>query len=252
MKNISIFILMLLLFAFNVVYAGEKFDVTITPRVWYTIEDFSEGCDQIHLPLAGVTVAIDPKIWKSIDFVATVIAGSAQGDCDFGGGSRSTFDADRLDIEFLIRKRLSNANASVFFGARSIFFTEEERTNDFVFGASGTGFIETDFMIIGAELGFSGSVPLTDNGRHALFLNGIGFLAWEDSEVQNRTTSLNPDDDGFTPAIDLNLGYQYVFGKQVSAHVRYRAFVFYDSGVGIPDDEFGVIHGPEIGVSIRF
>jgi hypothetical protein len=71
-----------------------------------------------------------------------------------------------------------------------------------------------------------------------------------DYTLNNRSSGTGDD---IYPAVgfDMNVGYQYSFGKKVSGHMRYRTQVF----PVVNDDaelEPGVIHGPELGITFRF
>ena len=50
------------------------------------------------------------------------------------------------------------------------------------------------------------------------------------------------------PFIDVNFGYQYVFTENASFHARYRSFVLHE----VVREEVMVLHGPKIGITIKF
>jgi hypothetical protein len=58
----------------------------------------------------------------------------------------------------------------------------------------------------------------------------------------------NTSDSGFGVGGDINGGYSMVISQRISASLRYRAFIA-PNGV---DSELFVIHGPEVGLTIRF
>ena len=112
------------------------------------------------------------------------------------------------------------------FGARWVLFEEESDVGSgLAFPASGTSHLSEVANFYMRELGVSYSTPIDQEGRHLLFGNFTGGIGYQAQEVTNRGTSESPDNEGFFPFIDVNFGYQYVFAKDASAHVRYRSFV---------------------------
>jgi len=97
-------------------------------------------------------------------------------------------------------------------------------------------------------VGASFSTPIDREGRHAFFGNFTGGLGYEAQEVTNRGSTERPDKAGVIPFIDVNFGYQYVFTENASFHARYRSFVLHE----VVREEVMVLHGPEIGITIKF
>jgi hypothetical protein len=239
---------------------GWNFD--LTPRFWLMMVNptpfsdsttFQQTNETAMFPLYGLSLRVAPPGLSNSDFLLTGFRGSdtvkGRSVTAAGVSARHQTEATRTDIELLYRTQVPNSNVHWFVGVRWVLFEEESDVGSgLVFPASGTSHLseETNFYL--GELGVSFSTPIDQEGRHILFGNFTGGFGYEAQEVTNRGTPESPDSEGFIPFIDVNFGYQYVFTKNASFHARYRSFVLHE----VVRDEFLALHGPEIGVTVRF
>ena len=241
---------------------SSGWDIDVTPRFWYMNVNptpfsdsqlFQQTNETAMFPLYGLSLRVEPPGFSGSDFLLTGFRGSdsvaGRSVSATGVSARHNTDATRTDIELLYRTRVPNSNIYWFVGGRWVLFEEESDIGSgLVFPASGTSHLSEETNFYFAELGVSFSTPIDQRGRHVLFGNFTGGVGYESQEVTNRGTSSRPDKDGFVPFIDVNLGYQYVFTDSANFHVRYRTFVMHE----VVREEFMALHGPEIGITIRF
>ncbi len=239
---------------------GWNFDVT--PRFWYMIVNptpfsdsqlFQQTNESAMFPLYGLSIRVEPPGFSGSDFLLTGFRGSdsvAGRSVSAGGVSaRHNTDATRTDIELLYRTPVPNSNVYWFVGGRWVLFEEESDIGSgLVFPASGTSHLSEETNFYFGEIGASFSTPIDQRGRHVLFGNFTSGIGYESQEVTNRGTSSRPDKEGFIPFIDVNLGYQYVFSENANFHARYRTFAMHE----VVREEFMALHGPEVGITIRF
>jgi hypothetical protein len=255
----------LILLFHSPVMAQERssgWNIDVTPRFWYMMVNpnpFSKSrtLQQTHetamFPLYGLSLRVEPPGFSGSDFLLTAFRGSdtvkGRSVNSLGVSARHETDATRTDIELLYRTPVPNSNVYWFVGGRWVLFEEESDIGSgLVYPASGISHLseETNFYL--AEIGASFSTPIDQRGRHVLFGNFTGGIGYESQEVTNRGSSDRPDKEGFIPFIDVNLGYQYVFSENANFHARYRTFAMHE----VVREEFMALHGPEVGITIRF
>lgn len=241
----------------------DEWDLEVTPRFWYMMFNptpFSDSTfiqqtnETAEFPLYGFSIKVKPPGFTDSDFLLTAFRGSDRvkgRTVSLGGTSaRHVTDATRTDIELLYRTRFADSNAYWFVGARWTLM-EEEATADsgFVFPVSGSNRLNQDTTFYLAEMGASFSTPLDHAGKHLLFGNFTSGIGYEKQKVTNRIASGDPaDHSGAIPFLDANVGYQYSFLPNANVHIRYRSFVLRE----LKRDEFMALHGPEVGVTVRF
>jgi hypothetical protein len=241
----------------------DEWDIEITPRFWYMMFNptpFSDSTfiqqtnETVEFPLYGFSVKVKPAGFTDSDFLLTAFRGSdsVKGRTVTVGGAsaRHVTDATRTDIELLYRTRFADSNAYWFIGARWTLI-EEEATADsgFVFPVSGSNRLNQDTTFYLAEVGASFSTPIDHAGKHLLFGNFTSGIGYEKQEVTNRVAGGDPaDHSGAIPFLDANVGYQYSFLPNANVHIRYRSFVLRE----LKRDEFMALHGPEVGLTVRF
>lgn len=247
--------------AFAQTKAGS-WDISLTPRFWYMILNSNSYSDStfvqqtfetVEIPLYGGTIRVAPPYFESTDFLLNGFYGETdvRGVSVTAGGAstRHATDVARADIELLVRHKLPKSDVYLFYGLRYVYL-EEDTTLDpgFAFAASGTNRLDeqTDFYMV--EGGMSMTNPIGDTDRHFFFANLTGGVGYQARKVRNRTSGEDPDEYGFTPFLDINTGYELRLADRISAQLRYRAFIFYER----TREEMFVLHGPEVGVTIRF
>ena len=237
-------------------------DIAVTPRFWYMLvnsNSFSESTTvqksftTAKIPLYGASISVRPPGFELTDFLITGFYGTTEveGKAVFSAGASadSRTEAARTDIELLVRNRIPDSGVLWFFGLRWVFLAEDSEIEPgFTFSASNSNRLEEETNFYLAEFGLSFSTPFRDSKNHSLFANLTTGLGYETRKATNRTTASDPDDEGYFPFFDMNVGYEYRLPLQASAHVRYRAFILRE----IVRDEFLVLHGPEIGFTLRF
>ena len=239
--------------------------ISLTPRLWYSFlnpNGFAgnsskiDSFEELSMPLTGFTAGIRPNGWES-DILFTALYGTGSGKISSANGSATStngeYDATRLDIEVLQRFAIPGTAISWFYGGRYIHGendAEHHSASGITFRASGTRFLEEATNIYLVEGGIGFFTPITEDGQHGLFGSGGIGLGYGSHKVGNRTTELDPDESGVVVSWDINVGYQYTISDSVAAHARYRAFVI--PVAGDTTTNFFVVHGPEVGATIRF
>lgn len=233
-------------------------DFSLTPRVQYfmvnsngfiDVADDQDSTERAEFLFWGMTLGVRPESLKSTDFLGSVFYG-VENDLKFDTGNGEV-DVTRLDAEILARHSIPETALNYFYGARTIRVDEEQSLKSGTFAATGksTADVETTWYL--AELGIAFTSQLTGSGNHLVFGGVTGGIGYQKFEVTDRVTdSANSDRSGFAASADMQLGYQYIVSKGVSAHFRYRTLLLTNHhGEG---DDLLVGHGPEIGLTFRF
>jgi hypothetical protein len=235
---------------------------------------------QVSYPLGGLTLEAAPKDWSQVSFLLTGLYGRGDqsgqlveaipapqlngilrlpngalvpsslplGEVELGNFVRHF---SRYDIEALARYR-QNANFSFVGGFRVISYK-----NDFN-GAAPTIpiSVQSTLNYYLAEAGVALAAPISDSGRHSVFGGatlGIGEFDLSSNPKNAALEFGGPSTSGFAATLDINVGYQYAIASFVALNARYRAVVFGRSGIqGGFGQSVTVLHGPEIGVTLRF
>jgi len=264
-RTLARWALAMFVFAGNAAFGQERvehWEFEITPRFWYLVVNptpfidsplFQQTNEDAEFPMYGFSLRVAPPNFTKADFLLTFFRGSdsvkGRSIDAFGNSSRHVTDATRTDVELLYRRRIPESNARWFAGVRWVLFEEDSRVDPgFVFPASGTDRLEEETNFYLGEIGVSFSTPLDLSAKHLLFGNFTTGFGYESQVVENRGTSASPDNDGFFPFIDANIGYQYVLTESLSFHVRYRTFVLRE----VVRDQIVALHGPEVGIGFLF
>ncbi len=248
-KSIAITIVLLislLLCAPAIAAEEEESDILfqITPRLWLSylniVNDEETSTDQIFIPLFGLTVSVNPS--STWNVLLTGYYG--EGDADYinifeGTG---TTEAERIDVELLLRYNFPGKKFSIFGGGRYVDFSEDS--------SAGTFQAEDDSTLFLLEIGMGMVAEMSDNGRHRLFSNFTAAAAFSEYEYRDSNGYVESGDDVY-PALDFNFGYQYVIGSSMSFSVRYRGFVLFDEN-DYYHTRLNTLHGPELGLTFYF
>lgn len=239
-------------------FAAEGFDVSLTPRFQYFMvnvngfESFAgeqDSVERVEIPFPGLTIGIRPQAIKNTEFLISAFYGEDNGVLSDSGEASS--DITRFDAEFLVRHVISDTAVNFYYGVRAIL-TDEDTTATGTIPASQSTTLEDSVDWYFGELGIGFSVPLTNSGIHLAFGGITGLLGYQKREVKNRASTLDPDQEGFAYAADLQVGYQQVFSEKVSGHIRYRALLLSNHNSGSGGDKLLIGHGPEVGLTFRF
>jgi hypothetical protein len=182
-------------------------------------------------------------------------------------------EAERLDVELLVRRRFPDKWFSLFFGPRYASWQETTTgdvgytvtlNNTVVDQQSGHLVIDLDTDFYAFEFGLGTVAEMATNGRHYLFSNFIfaaAYTKWEGTARATEGALPDPallgvlglpteDTSGeqFDQSLDANLGYQYG-GDRFGVSARYRVFVLATKNA-TDQTQFTTLHGPEIGLSI--
>ena len=239
-----------------------RWNVSFTPRFWYMTvnsNSFSESTtvqktfETTEIPLYGGSIRVAPPGFEATDFLLTGFYGTdrVNGKVLFatGANANTRTDVARTDIELLVRNKLADTSVAWFYGVRWVLLEEDSLLQSgFTFSASNSNSMVERTNFYFGEVGLSFSTPFDRAGKHILFANILAGMGFESQEVQNRASASDPDEDGLFPLLDINLGYEFHFLPRASAHFRYRTFVLRE----IIRDEIMVLHGPEIGFTVRF
>ncbi|MGD2271857.1 MAG: hypothetical protein PVI06_15755 [Desulfobacterales bacterium] len=233
----------------SVVAADSSEDETllrVTPRLWLsfanTISSEDSSTEMFFLPMFGATLAVTPRGAPYYNFLLTGLYGEGDGDFAALSGSRGDSEAERVDVEFLVRYNYPGKNFSVFVGPRFVNFYQED--------AAGALFAETDTSVWVLELGIGTVTNITDDGRHRFFGNFTLGAAFVDYDYDD-STGWTESGSGTYPAIDFNFGYQYSIGLSSSFSIRYRGFLIFDEN-DFDQTKLDTFHGPELALTINF
>jgi len=241
---------------------NDAWEIEITPRFWLLdvginpfleSNQFQQTNEEAVFPMFGFSLRVAPPEYTRSDFLFTFLRGSdvVKGKSFRAPGITSNHqtDAVRTDVEFLYRRRIEETNVLWFTGFRWIFLEEDSKAdNGFTWPASNTGTLEEETSFYMAEVGVSFSTPVDMAADHILFANFTTGVGYERQVVLNRATDASPDVSGVFPFVDANVGYQYIISDNLSAHLRYRVFALQEH----VRDRILALHGPEVGVGLRF
>jgi len=224
--------------------------VTFTPRVWITHTNLteSEGFDAgaVLVPMYGGSITLTTPRTPNFSLLATAFYGTGEGDA-FGSElatGEGDSDVERTDIEILLRYHIPDTQLIVFGGPRYIIFDREFEFDSFDVDHT------SEIWAIEAGVGTFGN--LTDSGRHRFFGNftlGVAFEAYESKT--NNDNIFDGKEDSTGVSIDVNLGYEYLLADWVNLNLRYRTFVIFTED-DFEQSDLTTIHGPELGVALRF
>jgi len=242
----------MVMFFFSPVFAQEKTSFSVTPRVWlasFSLPGGESSFEDFFLPMYGATVTVSPAAAPNFSLLLTVLTGS--GDAD---GVDAHLDVDRTDAELLVRYAIPETSFSLFGGLRYVTFDQDEKGTEPMEGRNDVYRGEGDTDIWLAELGMGMTANITENGRHRFFSNVTFGLAFSDSEWSDNAGGDSSADDT-EPSLDFNAGYQANINERIAFSARYRVFVLRSSteiSDNVEQDKMVVMHGPEIGVTVRF
>ena len=238
--------------------------VSFTPRVWYMMQNVNSynnsttnqySTQQLNMVMYGGTISIAPRSFQSTDFLFTVLHGTGSAistSVSTGSGSDKT-DQDRTDFEFLVRHRLGESNANIFYGARYVIWNNKKTMiGPGTYDVTGTNTHENDGSILYPEVGVGYTTNITKDGMNRLFGNitvGYGY-AWEEAKNPRPGYTGETKNSWSTYLIDINAGYEFVLNKYFAAHARYRCSMM---KVSDPSENYMlVLHGPEVGIKGSF
>jgi hypothetical protein len=237
--------------------AQSESTFSITPRIWFgnldQVEGEGERIEAFVIPLAGLTLTFSPRSLPNTNFLLTILAGEGDGDFVYYQIPGGTAEAERLDIEFLVRRNFPNRTFSFFYGAR---FIEFDDTNTIM--CSSCFFApfykaEATSNVLVAEVGVGGVSDITEDSRHRLFgyvTLGYAYSDWEWEAIEGGTP-FTEDGTGTDLAWDLNFGYQWHISPKISFSGRLRGFFIpekNDEGL----EKLTSILGPDFALTIRF
>lgn len=234
----------------------------ITPRFWYLMvnptpfvdsKDFQQTNEIAEFPMYGFSFRVAPPVPRRSDFLLTFFRGSdsvkGRSLHSSGASFRHVTDATRTDVELLFRRRIPESGVRWFAGFRWVLFEEDSSAGSgFTYPASGTNQLEEETNFYLGEVGISFTAPLDHMAKHLFFGNITTGVGYESQVVENRALSASPDNSGFFPFVDANIGYQYVISENLSFHVRYRTFVLRE----VVREQVVALHGPEVGIGVLF
>ncbi len=190
-------------------------------------------------------------------------------------------EVERFDLELLVRRLFPDKWFSLFFGPR--IATWKETTA----GKAGYNLlvgpipplnitvsqegnydiaIDLDSNLYAFELGLGTVAEMSESGRHLLFSNFIFGLAYTDWKAHSQVYQNGVLDPSLSDLVgipggqlaghhmggtlDANMGYQYS-GSHLGINIRYRIFMISEENA-LEQTQFTTLHGPEVGLVIRF
>lgn len=224
--------------------------ISVTPRVWITHVNPTEssGFDSsaVLVPMYGGSITITPPSAPDFSIVATAFYGKGEGEAF--GRDADVLDGDseitRTDIELLLRYRIPETQLIVFGGPRYVTYDQNFEFDSFD--------VDTTSKIWIVEAGIGAFGDITESGRHRFFGNLTLGLAFDTFESKtDRDLSFDGKEDQTTGTVDVNLGYQYLIADWVSFNFRYRMFTIFTED-DFEQSDLTTIHGPELGLALRF
>jgi hypothetical protein len=252
--------------------AAAKVGMSVSPKVWFSVENFNafENAvlrntatnrditvrEQVNIPLAGAAVSFRPGD-APFDFLFNFYGGSGKGDfvaLSHGSANQvnGRYELKRTDVEMLMRFLPKDKPWNLFTGLRVNAFKDTQTlTSAHTWNATGTKTLITDTSILLWEVGAGFQAPIDEAGMHRFFGNttfGIGRFR---SEIDNATTGNENLKTGGAAGWDVNTGYEIFLGEYFSLSARYRLYAKPTSPM---DDGYNltVIHGPDFGATVRF
>ena len=259
--------LLCLIFTFASVAAQEtqeKSRFSVTPRIWLgqfnTVEFEGERIEAFVIPLSGLTFTFSPRSLPNTNFLLTALTGDGDGDFVYFGFPGGQSEAERDDIELLIRYNFPDKLLSIYYGVRFVDFNTTSAISTcpssldpicgFWFPLNKS---VTDSELWVVEIGVGGVTDITEDSSHRLFAYftlGAGFSDFDFVQIEGPATFI--ESGSSTDLVyDINFGYQWHISSNISFNARYRGFIIADE-----DDNghtrLNTIHGPDVGLTIRF
>jgi len=263
-KKMSLFVLAFLLLFPQISWSADSGRFSVTPRIWMTNMNINFFQDSLsatgkelssewHIPLQWATITNAPNKSPDWDFSATTLYGT--GTANFvDANAFGNIEISRLDMEFLARKDIKDSTMKAIAGVRFINYeVDDVYTDGSTHSSTGSASNQTSAYLYIGEFGVSGFNNITANGKHRMFWNALGGIAYADVDKPNRLESAGKNGkESIIWTWDINIGYVYTINKNFGANARYRSF-------GTPSDltetdqhETMIIHGPELGLTYHF
>lgn len=207
----------------------------------------------------GLTISVSTPWFPNTSFLLSGLYGQDDGkriilarapppNPPFAITENSTYDSELFDFEFLARTRIRDTNANWLLGFQYAKqkFDYKNQLGVFPFGRNSQ--LAANLFLLKAGLG--GFFNLSGNGYHRVFSNfiaGGGVNRIETDEFENDTLG--------SVAADINIGYEWVIDQTFSLSGRYRgqfAYNFGGSDNTLINNEFVILHGPELHFTARF
>ena len=245
---------------------------TITPRFAYriftsqggTITPDANNFQQLTLDLSsaaefGATVSVAPPRWRKGEMVITVLAmPSISGLFETIVVTPIPFlaigevSANRLDVEALYRRRISDTDAFWVAGFEHLRVDAERRAPAFL------EILDSDSRrrVYLAKGGVGGSLKLTASGRHLLSTDLLAVFGYISEKTDFTTLGLSQTDGSSTTGFDFASGYNFFITSSVTLNVGYRLQGLLVSQTealtGIQDTDLQLVTGLELSVTIPF
>ena len=253
--------------------SARSWSLQITPRLWRATDNtqvFSENPFQGALQadnafnFFGLTTVWNFDRLPATDFILTALYGEPDRDAvavQIAGDTLRQIDIEnkreRIDIEFIVRKRLEYGDTYWFAGLRYANFNDVAVQDVFEFndGLDAAPTFSNQALLFPEEnfytglIGVGGTMDIGNSVRHRLFANFTFRAGRMDRRVVVGDETVGRDN-GFLFGPDLNVGYQLLLGERNSLSLRYRADFIRQIDRSV-DDFWFITHGPEISFSTR-
>lgn len=267
--------------------APQSWVFAVTPRAWLTFAgtnffqdtpNFQFSNENVFLPLYGGSLTIIPPTASGLSFSTTVFYGTGSGDFRGVGFEeipipiapftatvpfswRGDNDIERLDIESIVQFPIAEG-VSVFGGGRYIRIKLDTEGNIFDSNGSDVG----NFVLDGnqkfylGEVGLGVTRPIGAEGRWVAFGNATAMFGVADGDGGGSFEILGGPSIEFTGnqvlngpvfGVDANAGVGFSPWTNALLSARYRLFVISDEDMDFKSG-VGVVHGPEVNLTISF
>lgn len=274
-----------ILFAVGSGPASADTDISIAPRFWYFVDDFSTGGDirfdpqsgteflsvsePFNIPMYGASISIRTDFLPKTTFTLTGLTGKDEiSRVTLGSNVTPTrisaithtveIENRRIDVELTAQTSINDVfswaagfrweRASLDFDLSQTREVLDTTVSPTVTTFSNERFVfEDGYDLYSVRGGLAGAVPITSNRRHLLYSNALAFVGYRIADIET-----DRFDDSVHAGPDISVGYIWSINERLTLDLRYRGLFFFPvTGKGEVDDPKAT-HGASIALSIRF
>jgi hypothetical protein len=208
---------------------------------------------------AGASFAVAPPGWSRTELVATVMSvPSSSGLFEtvvlspIPFAAVGSFEANRLDVELLMRRHMGETQAYWVAGLEHIRL-DSKRRGPSIFQILDSDSVRRSYF---AKGGLGGSLNLSPSGRHQLFTDLLVSVGVQTEKTDFSNLAVVQNDSNAAFGFDVGAGYRFFVTKTLAIGVRYRAQgAIVSRGTAetaVGESDLRMLHGLEFHVSVPF